>query len=588
MQKNKQSFYILFKRLWFHLNYQRKFQLFVLFILIILTSIAEIFSIGAVIPFLGVLSSPELIFTNKHAQIFIKLLKIKNSNELLIPLTSIFIFAIIISGILRIILLWVQTRLTFAIGSDLSFKVYRNVLYQPYAVHLSRNSSEVISGILSKTNGVINLTLMPATTILSSIFMLLIMLFAIFSINTYIALYAITGISILYMIIIKITKRRLTLYSVTINQESNKVVKALQEGLGGIRDVLIDGTQEIYSDIYRKADLPARRSQANINIIGGAPRYLVEVIGMLLIALIAYNFTRNSSSFSFAVPVLGSLALGAQRMLPILQQLYVGWTTIVGGKSSLIDALDLLDQPVPNYIKNKYIDSIDFNHNIKLSNIFFRYNNDTPWILKNLNLNIEKGSLVGIMGTTGGGKSTLLDIIMALILPSEGQILIDNQQLTNDNMSSWQKHIAHVPQSIFLSDTSISENIAFGIPVQEIDYARLYSAASKAQISDVIETWEKKYETVVGERGIRLSGGQRQRIGIARALYKKADILIFDEATSALDNETEIEVMNSINDLKGELTIIIVAHRLSTLKNCNKIYEINDGKAILHENAFLK
>ena len=586
MTTKQHSFKILFRRLWFHINNRRKFQLFILFILIIFTSIAEVFSIGAVVPFLGVLSSPELIFTNKYAKTFIEFLNIKNSNELLIPLTLIFVIAIIISAILRIILLWAQTRLTFAIGSDLSFKVYRNTLYQPYAVHLSRNSSEVISGILSKTTGVINLTLMPATTILSSFFMLFIILFAIFSINTYIALYAISGISVIYAIIIKISKRRLSLYSETINQESNKVVKALQEGLGGIRDVLIDGTQEIYTEIYRKADLPARRSQANINIIGGAPRYLVEAIGMLLIALIAYNFTRNSSNFSFVVPVLGSLALGAQRMMPILQQLYVSWTTLVGGKSSLIDALDLLDQPLPNNLDNKEVNGINLNQNIKLINIFFQYNSNTSCILNNLNLEIEKGTLVGFMGTTGGGKSTLLDIIMGLIEPTGGQIEIDSKQLTNINVSSWQKHIAHVPQSIFLSDTSILENIAFGVPYHEIDFERVYTAASKAQIADVIESWEKKYDTLVGERGVRLSGGQRQRIGIARALYKKADILIFDEATSALDNETEIEVMNSINELKGELTIIIVAHRLSTLKNCNKIYEIKDGNAILHENTF--
>jgi len=588
MKSIQPTFINLFLRLWFHVSYRRRLQIFVLFILIILTSIAEVFSIGAVVPFLGVLSSPELIFTNKYAKSFIEFLNIKNSSELIIPLTLIFVIAIIISAILRIILLWAQTRLTFAIGSDLSFKVYRNTLYQPYAVHLSRNSSEVISGILSKTTGVINLTLMPATTILSSFFMLLIILVAIFSINSYIALYAISGISVIYAIIIKISKRRLSLYSEIINQESNKVIKALQEGLGGIRDVLIDGTQEIYTEIYRKADLPARRSQANINIIGGTPRYLVEAIGMLLIALIAYNFTRNSSNFSFVVPVLGSLALGAQRMMPILQQLYVSWTTLVGGKSSLIDALDLLDQPLPNYLEKKETISIKFNNNIKLINIFFRYNNNTPWVLKNVNLVIEKGSLVGIMGTTGGGKSTLLDIIMALIEPTSGQIEIDSKQLTNINMSSWQKNIAHVPQSIFLSDTSILENIAFGVPYNEIDFERVYTAASKAQISDVIESWEKKYETSVGERGVRLSGGQRQRIGIARALYKKAEILIFDEATSALDNETEIEVMNSINDLRGELTILIVAHRLSTLKNCNRIYEINNGQAILRENTFFQ
>jgi ATP-binding cassette subfamily B protein len=260
-------------------------------------------------------------------------------------------------------------------------------------------------------------------------------------------------------------------------------------------------------------------------------------------------------------------------MLPVLQQLFVSWTTLTGSKSSLIDSIELMDQPLPEFLNAEYV-PIVFQNKIHLKNISFRYSEDSPWVLKELNLIINKGSKIGFMGTTGGGKSTLLDILMNLINPTVGQIFIDDNMLSSNNSRAWQAHIAHVPQAIFLSDSTIAENIAFGIPKNQIDYNLVYEAAKKAQIADIIESWETKYNTIVGERGIKLSGGQRQRIGIARALYKKADVLIFDEATSALDNDTETEVMKAINKLDSHLTIIMVAHRLSTLTNCDFVYEI--------------
>jgi ATP-binding cassette subfamily B protein len=221
-----------------------------------------------------------------------------------------------------------------------------------------------------------------------------------------------------------------------------------------------------------------------------------------------------------------------------------------------------------------FIDKISFNQ------VSFRYSSSSPFVLKKINIEINKGEVIGFMGTTGSGKSTLLDILMGLMPPSIGELKIDGVKINDNNCRSWQTHIAHVPQAIFLSDTTIAENIAFGVPYNKIDMKRVIEVSQKAQIAELIENMDQKYLTFVGERGIRLSGGQRQRIGIARALYKKADVIVFDEATSALDNETEKEVMNSIYQLGevGELTIFIVAHRLTTLKNCNKIFELSRGK----------
>jgi ATP-binding cassette subfamily B protein len=275
--------------------------------------------------------------------------------------------------------------------------------------------------------------------------------------------------------------------------------------------------------------------------------------------------------------VLGALALGAQRLLPVLQQAYASLSSIQGGQVSLRDTLDLLDQPLPDYVGQPVADPLPFRQQISLNNLSFRYTEQTPWVLENLDLTITKGSRVGFIGVTGSGKSTLLDIVMGLLAPTDGKLEIDGQPIVTGNNRAWQAHIAHVPQAIYLADSTIEENIAFGVPKGKIDQSRVKKAASQAQIAEIIESWPKKYQTYVGERGIRLSGGQRQRIGIARALYKQADVIIFDEATSALDNETEQAVMQAIESLDNDLTVLIIAHRLTTLRNCNQVVELGDG-----------
>jgi ATP-binding cassette subfamily B protein len=304
----------------------------------------------------------------------------------------------------------------------------------------------------------------------------------------------------------------------------------------------------------------------------------MEALGMLLIAILAYTLAKQPDGVAKVIPVLGALAFGAQRLLPVLQQGYSAWINIQGGQASLHDVLELLDQPLPVYANQSIYEQLSFQQCISLNNLSFRYSAQTPWVLKDLNLSITKGSRVGFIGKTGSGKSTLIDIVMGLLQPNEGGLEIDGHQITASNCRSWQAHIAHVPQVIFLSDSTIEENIAFGIPKEKIDHERVMQAAAQAQIAEIIESWPKQYQTFVGERGIRLSGGQRQRIGIARALYKQADVMIFDEATSALDNETEQAVMQAIESLSKNLTILIIAHRLTTLKSCTQIVELDEGR----------
>jgi ATP-binding cassette subfamily B protein len=578
MSNQQQSLISLLKRLWVFIDRGRRVQLSFLFILMIAASVSEVVSIGAVFPFLSALTSPQKLFSISEVQRIAAYLNIKTPEELLLPLTIMFSIAILLSGVMRLWLLWAQTKISHRIGADFSVNVYRRTLYQPYEVHVGRNSSEVISGISNKANSVNYAGLFPALNIINSFLMLAMILGALMFINAAVALFTIVGFGSLYALVIWFTRKRLTQHSLRSSRQANKIIKALQEGLGGIRDVLIDGTQEMYCKIYKDADLPFRQAQSTIAIIGGIPRFGIEAIGVIFIAIVAYLETTKGSGGSMTIPTLGALALGAQRILPVLQQAYYSWTTMKGGQVYLSDTLDLLDQPLPEFANQPPAKPISFKNGISLAQLSFRYSADGPWILNNLSFTIRKGERVGFIGITGSGKSTVLDLIMGLLKAEEGYLKIDDVPITSENRREWQVHIAHVPQAIYLADLSILENIAFGIPRNEIDFERVKQAAQKAQISQSIESWDKGYETVVGERGVRLSGGQRQRIGIARALYKKADVIVFDEATSALDNQTEKEVMNSIDSLGNDLTVIIVAHRITTLKNCDRIFELENGK----------
>jgi ATP-binding cassette, subfamily B, bacterial PglK len=564
----------MIKELWQHLTKRRKKQFWALLILMIIASIMEIISIGAVVPFLGALTSPEQIYQHHLAQPLIQILKITNSSQILLPLTIIFVMAALIAATVRLLLLYALTRFSYAVGSDLSINIYRRTLYQDYSIHTSRNSSEIINSIITKANTVISQILVPTLTFISSVIIMLGIISIIFTINAQVALITFSIFALFYWRIAFFTKKSLQKNSRIIASQSTQMVKSLQEGLGGIRDVLIDGTQEFYCKLYQDADLSLRRAAGDNVFIGSSPRYLMEAIGMILIAILAYSLTLQGGVM-VAIPILGALAVGAQKLLPALQQAYGSYSTIKGANSSFIDVLNLLDQPLPNNASQDLINIMPFKQEIVFKGLNFRYTKDTPWILKNINLSFKKGEKIGFIGVTGSGKSTLLDILMGLLPPTSGKLLIDGVAITQENRRAWQMHISHVPQSIYLADGTIQENIAFGIRSEQIKECRVVQAAQQAQITKMINNLKDKYKSIVGEQGVQLSGGQRQRIGIARALYKDSDVLIFDEATSALDNETEQEIMQQIDQLKGNQTVFIIAHRLTTLKQCDSIIRIN-------------
>ena len=566
-------------RLSHHLSHQRQRQFGLLMGLMLVSAFAEVASLGAVLPFLGILISPEQVFNHPIVADMAQAWGISSADQLVLPLTLVFISAALIAGAIRILLLWASTRIAFATGADLGIEVYRRTLYQPYRVHVALNSSEVISGITIKVGGAVSV-LFQLLMLISSTLLLIAIMLALFAIDPMMASLAAAGFGASYALITLIFRRRLHSNSQRIAYEQTQVVKALQEGLGGIRDLLLDGTQPVYCDIYRQADTPLRRAQGNNFFIAGCPRPAMEALGMVLIATLAYALSGQVGGIDTALPVLGALALGAQRLLPALQQIYNAWASISGNRASLADAIDLLDQPLPAELLQPAPAPLLFQKDIQFRDVRFRYTDDSPWVLDGFNLVIPKGARVGFVGSTGSGKSTTLDILMGLLTLNEGELLVDGQSISDNRIKAWQQSIAHVPQGIYLADTTLAENIAFGVPLNAIDFDRVQHAARQAQIADFIESKPEGYQAHVGERGIRLSGGQRQRIGIARALYKQASVLVFDEATSALDNATEQSVMGAIEGLSSDLTILLIAHRLSTVQRCDTIVELEHGRVV--------
>ncbi|MDF1758296.1 MAG: ABC transporter ATP-binding protein [Legionellaceae bacterium] len=575
---DKKTFKI-FQSLWSFISNKRRKQLCAILTLTIVSAISEVVYLASILPFIGVVINPEKIFSSHFMSGLINYLKIQTANDLILPLTITFASLALINGILRLLLIRFSLKVAHATGTDISIDIYKKTLYQPYHVHISRNSSDIISAIAQKsiatTNVIVSLVTFGTVFILFSAIIV-----AMLYVNTQVTIVAGLIMTSAYGIMALLTRKNLSQNGQIIASKQNDVMKSLQEGLGAIRDVILDNTQEHYSKAYSLSAQQLQSSRAENMFISQAPRYFIETFAVILVALFILVSSYQTNSVVDLLPTLGFFAISAQRLLPLMQQMYGYWSEIIGNKAALLDVLELLKQKLPDNINKLESPPLNLQKEIKLKDVSFQYHKNSHLILNKINLTIPKGARVGIIGSTGSGKSTALDILMGLIEPTTGNLLVDNKIISSENRRAWQKTIAHVPQNIFLANLTIAENIAFGNSLEEIDFNRVQKAAIQANAHEFIMRSEKKYQTTVGERGIRLSGGQRQRIGIARALYKNASVLCFDEATSALDNNTEQEIIDTLNSLDKKLTIFIIAHRLTTIKNCSHFIKIDNGQIV--------
>lgn len=544
------------------------------------SGLAEVGSLASAVPFLAVLSDPQRLWQSSLVRNIAAALNITSAQGLLLPVTVGFGFLAVFAGFVRLLNLWLNGRLAAAIGSDLSCEAYKRTLYQPYSVHVQRNSSGLLTTITIHIGQTVQ-ALRSALQMATAAVVALGILGALMAIDLTIAFIAFAVFGAAYGLLLITARRRLAINSRLVASARQDQLKALQEGLGAIRDVLLDGNQSTFLDIYKYADRPMRLRLAQNNFLGAFPRYCLEALGLLLIAFLALMLNWQRGPSSSIIPLLGSLAIGSQRLLPALQQIFKSWSVIRSMGAGVEEVIKMINLPLPAQYLLPAALPLVMKKAIQIEGLHFRYTSETPWVLSGINLEIHQGERIGFVGSTGSGKSTVLDLIMGLLSPSMGRILIDGADLHDpgepDRLSSWRATIAHVPQTIFLTDSSIAENIAFGVPKEQIDFSRLQKAAEQAQINSFIETSLEGYNTFVGERGVRLSGGQRQRIGIARALYRQANVIVLDEATSALDTSTERAVMKSLEGLSRELTLVMIAHRLSTIQRCDRVIRLESG-----------
>ena len=566
------------KNLYSHINSRRKFQFFLLLLLTIFAGFTEILSIASIVPFVKLVT--EQGFSAQSIYIS-KLIDIENKQEAVIITGLIFSFLFFINSFSRIGLIYITSRLSQIIAAELSVKLYKAKLYDTYSNHISKNSNALIAAVTQKVYQ-IAITISGVITFISGAIIFIFIMIVLIWVNPKIMIISISFFGILYFLIIKLAKETIRRSGQIVNDTQNIIVKNLQNGLGGIRDIILDKTQNYYLKNFQKDSFLKARKQALIEFIQNSPRYIFESMGIALfvILLIYWNEPSNSSEeISSIFPTLAALAIGSQRILPLLNQLYVNFLNVKSTIYQIDEVVTSLNEFSEKQSKDNNIKNLDisFNKSILFQNVSFAYDKKKI-IFDDINIEIKKGSKVGFIGKTGEGKSTFLDLLMGLLKPDKGSIYIDSKKLEFQTYNSWQSKISHVPQNIFLSNATFFENIAFGRDFDKIDMQKVELASKKSQIHEFIVKDGQGYSRNVGERGIRLSGGQIQRIGLARALYKDAKLIIFDEATNSLDSETERLIMDELYDLGGDLTMIIVAHRLNTLEKCDKIYEIKDNK----------
>lgn len=545
---------------------------------------AELLTIGALIPFLTVIAGAGNARAHAYLTPIVDAFGVGSTAGAVYLLTGLFALAAVVAAALRLCLLWASRAYVYGVACELGVAVYDRMLHQPYIFHVRRNSSEIIAAINKVellSDGLLMPLLQGATALVIASFIVV----GLVAIDPAVALTGGIAFIAIYAAVSAMSRVRLKRSSQRIAHAQGARVKAMQEGLGGIRDVLIDRAQPVFLETYAEAEANFRDARIHVGFLSGAPRFIVEALGMVMIAILAIVLVGRPGGLASALPVLGALALGAQRLLPLVQQVYNGWAQTMGNRQVLIDVAALVGRARP--VDDNAAVPLRFRSLIRLADVGYRYEAGRAAALNGISLDIPKGARVGIAGRTGSGKSTLMDVLLGLLEPDGGEIHIDGVALDSRTRRAWQHNIAHVPQFIYLADATIAENIAFGVRRSDIDHARVRRAAEKAELAAVVAGLPTGYETRIGERGVQLSGGQRQRVGIARALYKQASVLVFDEATSALDNDTESAVMAAIDGLDRDLTIFIIAHRLTTIEGCDMIVRLEGGRVAAVETSQL-
>tara|TARA_B110000037_G_scaffold92801_1_gene109327 strand:+ start:173 stop:1963 length:1791 start_codon:yes stop_codon:yes gene_type:complete len=556
--------------------------------MILIMALIDMIGVASILPFMAVLTNPNIIETNNFLNSMFeasKIFGIENNQEFLFVLGLLVFLLLITSLSVRAITTYVQLRFIQMLEYSMTKRLIEGYLHQPYSWFLSRHSADIGKNILSEVAGVIGGGIKPIIEIIAKSMVAIALITLLFLANPKLTLIIGLLLGGTYMLIFyfirsylrKIGEKRLA------NNELR--FKSVIEAFGAAKEVKVGGLEQTYVERFSEPSYIFAKTQASSGVIGQLPRYILEAIAFGGVLLIILYMMAQSGNFGTALPILSLYVFAGYRLMPALQQIYSSFTQLAFIGPS-IEKLHEDIKSLKPYNRNQDQSALSFNKSITLKNVHYNYPNASRTALKDINLIIPIKSTVGLVGATGSGKTTTVDIILGLLEAKKGTLEIDGKIITQQNKRSWQKAIGYVPQHIYLTDDTISANIAFGVEIEDINQEAVEKASKIANLHEfIIDELPKKYQTTIGERGVRLSGGQRQRIGIARALYHNPQVLILDEATSALDNQTEKAVMDAVNNLNKDRTIILIAHRLGTVKNCDTIFLLDKGQ-LQHKGTF--
>jgi len=553
-------------------------RLVIMFFGVIAMSLLETFGVASIVPFMSVIANPDIVHENEYFLMVYRVVNFDNDVSFIIMLGVLVIILLILSNISQGFMFWKITSFANSYRHKISMQLLKKYLDQPYLFFLNKNTADLGKNILSEIERSVSGLILPVMMALSRVVVVLLLTILIFIVNPIVSIAMIVVLSSSYWIIFKIVGRKLSVIGSASTVANTGRYKIANEALSGIKDIKLRGGEEDF--LYRFSG--PSRDHANYTattiLISSLPRYALESIAFSGIVLISLLYIAPDGSSSKVIPVISLYALAGYRLMPALQQIYANITQVKYNYSAFNLLID--DLMLPSYKEDNLCSALPFEEHIKVKNVSFYYPDTSVLVLDKVNITISPNTTIGLVGTTGSGKTTLVDIIIGLLPPNSGSISVDGVIVNSQNLYGWQRNIGYVPQAIYLTDDTIANNIAFAVPEEKICMQQVMHVAKLAQIDDFVNSLHNKYDTNVGDRGIRMSGGQRQRIGIARALYLKPTILVLDEATSALDSITEQVIIETIRSLSHKITIIMIAHRLSTVRECDTIYVMDKGNIV--------
>ncbi len=574
----------MIKELFSLLSRQQVRQFYVLQVLVVIMAFTELLGIASIAPFMALVGDPSLL---EEEGVYSKLYQfsgLTSTVDFVFTAGCLVLLMLTISTIVSMLTTWRLAVYGASVGTELADRLYSYYMQQSWLFHASSSSAQLTKQVSTEANRISGGIIQPLMNLNAKLVLALFISISIFIYNPLIALVGISAFFLSYMLMYKLVRKSLILNGRRLSEVSTQRFRLMNEGFGGIKDVLLLDRKYDFIDRFTEEGGLQARAQGTNNTISLVPRFFVELLAFgAMISLVLILIKSYDGNLGQVLPVLAIYALACFKLLPALQQIYSSITQIKGNAAAFEAVKEDLQRSniTESKLKEKTeFSKLKFEQQIKLDNITFSYPSKENYALNNVSISIPINNVIGIVGSSGSGKSTLIDIIMGLLPPQSGRICIDDTPITKGNIRGWQNNLGFVPQSIFLSEGSVAENIAFGISSDEIDYNQVLKAIELAHLTELIEELPKGIHTKVGERGVQLSGGQRQRIGIARALYNQADVLMFDEATSALDGITEKIIMDAIHDFSGQKTIIMIAHRLKTVEKCDIIYLMEKGNVI--------